>query len=336
MTALKQYERLEASGLWRASPEDQRREVIVSIGEATLTIADLNDRALTHWSLAAITRQGDDFPALYHPIGDPSETLELDENQTEMIEAIHRVRTAIERSRPRPGRLRLIGGVSSFAVFLALLVFWLPGALKRHAVKVVPDIKVEEVGEDILTNIERVAGKACSSPGADPVLDRLARRTGVRKLVVLNIGAQTSAILPGGIVLLSKTVIEDHEDPAVAAGYILAEKVRAQNVPPLKALLRYGGTMSTISLLTTGAFPERTLNTYAEWLLTEPRPQTEDAKMLAAFAAAQVPSRPYAYAVDVTGETVLGLVEADPMAGKLTPPVMPDRDWVRLQNICGN
>ena len=56
MTALTRYQRIEATGLWRARPEDQRREVVVSLGEATLVITDLNDRALTHWSLAAVLR----------------------------------------------------------------------------------------------------------------------------------------------------------------------------------------------------------------------------------------------------------------------------------------
>ena len=57
MTAFREYERLEATGLWRATPEAQRREVLVSVGEATLTISDFQGRALTHWSLAAILRK---------------------------------------------------------------------------------------------------------------------------------------------------------------------------------------------------------------------------------------------------------------------------------------
>ena len=56
MTALKKYARLEATALWRAGPDVQRREVIVSIGDATLVISDLKDQALTHWSLAAVDR----------------------------------------------------------------------------------------------------------------------------------------------------------------------------------------------------------------------------------------------------------------------------------------
>jgi hypothetical protein len=107
MTALSQYERLEASGLWRASPDEQRREVIISLGDATLTITDMRDIALTHWSLAALERANPGkLPAIYHPDGDPGETLELDETATEMLDAIERLRRHIDRRRPKPWRLR--------------------------------------------------------------------------------------------------------------------------------------------------------------------------------------------------------------------------------------
>mgnify|MGYP005990444423 FL=1 len=48
MTALTKYDRLEATGLWRPAPDGQRREVIVSIGNATLMISDMNDQAIAH------------------------------------------------------------------------------------------------------------------------------------------------------------------------------------------------------------------------------------------------------------------------------------------------
>ena len=57
MTALKEYDRLECTGLWRSGPADQRREVAVSFGEATLVLTDMQNRALAHWSLAAIDLQ---------------------------------------------------------------------------------------------------------------------------------------------------------------------------------------------------------------------------------------------------------------------------------------
>ena len=49
MTAIKEFERLESLGLWRDSKDSQRREVIVSFGESTLVLSDINNRPITHW-----------------------------------------------------------------------------------------------------------------------------------------------------------------------------------------------------------------------------------------------------------------------------------------------
>ncbi len=101
MTVLAEYQRLESEGLWRATREAQLRDVIVSIGEATLTIAVPNGTALTHWSLPAIVRQNPgETPAVYSPGRDLSETLEI--GDPEMVEAIERVLSAIGR---RPGEM---------------------------------------------------------------------------------------------------------------------------------------------------------------------------------------------------------------------------------------
>ena len=119
MTALAKYDRLEATGLWRPFPQEQRREVIVSIGDATLVISDMNDQAIAHWSLAAVDRYGSSTsPAVFHPDGDPSETLELMNSEAEMIDAIEILRKAVSKTRPKPGRLRWMGAtVSVGAVF---------------------------------------------------------------------------------------------------------------------------------------------------------------------------------------------------------------------------
>lgn len=336
MTALKEYDRIEASGLWRAAPEDQRREVIVSIGDATLTITDMADRPLAHWSLAALERGNPgEFPAIYFPDGDPGETLELADSETTMIDAIERLRNAIESARPHPGRLRLVSALSIFAVIALMLVFWLPGAMLRHTVNVVPDIQRKAIGQALLGRIERVSGQMCNTPDATPVLAKLARRTGARQLAVMRSGVSDSLHLPGGIILLNRTLIEDHEDPAVAAGVVLVERARAEAQDPLAELLSYGGPVATFRLLTSGKLTRETLDHFAERVLSAPRPALGDEQLLAIFAQAAIPSTPYAYARDVTGETVLGLIEADPMAGRDIEPVLPDRDWIILQGICG-
>jgi hypothetical protein len=336
MTALKQYERLEAAALWRAGPDAQRRDVIVSLGEATLTITDMNDRPLGHWSLAALERVNPgEVPAIFHPAGDDAETLEIDGGETAMLEAISKLRSALERGRPRPGRLRAASILTSLGLIAGVLGLWLPGALQRHTVNVVPDVQRKAIGQALLGRIERVAGQACNSPGAAPVLARLAGRSGAGKIVVLPSGVASSLSLPGGIVILNRALIEDHEDPAVAAGAVLAERARADALDPLADLLSHGGLMASFRLLTTGSLTRDTLDRYAETALSQPRPNVPQDKLLEAFGEAAIPSKPYAYALDVTGETVLGLIEADPMSGRELEPVLPDRDWVRLQSICG-
>ncbi len=340
MTALREYQRLEATGLWRPSPDGQRREVVVSIGKATLTMSDMRDQAVAHWSLAAIVRQNPGrMPAIFAPDGDsggdPGETLELSRDAEEMIAAIEKLRQAVERARPRPGRLRALSIIASVAAVAAVLAVWLPGALVGQAVSVVPEIKRQEIGAALLARIERMAGRACRTPETAPVLRRLAQRTGTRELVVLDTGHVRARHLVGGIVLLNKALIEDYEDPAIAAGYILAEQLRAARADPLRAMLEASGMAASFRLLTTGELDRDTLDDHAARVLTEPDPPPPEADLLAAFAAARIPSTPYAYALDSTGETVLGLIEADPMAGTDVPPVLVDRDWVLLQEICG-
>lgn len=336
MTVLREFERLEAAGLWRASPDAQRRDVIISVGDATLTITDMQDRVLAHWSLAAVERANPGvFPALFHPDGDPGEQLEIPQDETTMLEAIEKVRTAIERARPHPGRLRVMSILGSLALVALLVVFGLPGLMQNHAVKVVPEIKTKAIGQALLGRIERVSGQACATPEASPILAKLAARTDVRQMVIMRSGVASSLHLPGGIVLLNRSLVEDFEDPAVAAGAVLAERARAQLRDPLAELLEVGGFLASFRLLTTGELTRETLDRYSETVLAAPRPELPDDLLLAEFARAAIPSTPYAYALDVTGETTLGLIEADPMAGRALEPVLNDRDWVQLQNICG-
>lgn len=336
MTALREFERLEAAGLWRASPDAQRRDVIISVGDATLTITDLQDRPLAHWSLAAVERANPGvFPALFHPDGDPGEVLEIPQDEVTMLEAIERVRQAIDRARPHPGRLRLMSILGSLAFVIALVLFWLPTLIQNHAVKVVPEIKSKAIGQALLGRIERVSGQACATPEAVPILTKLALRTDVRQLVIMRSGIAGSLHLPGGIVLLNRSLVEDFEDPAVAAGAVLAERARATKRAPLAELLEAGGFFAAFRLLTTGDLTRETLDRYSETVLAAPRPALADDLLLAEFARAAIPSSPYAYALDITGETTIGLIEADPMAGRALEPVLNDRDWVQLQNICG-
>jgi hypothetical protein len=336
MTVLEQYRRLEALGLWRDGPEDQRREVVVSLGEATLVVSTQAETAITHWSLPAVERLNPGrTPALYAPGPDADERLEIDD--ADMIAAIEAVRAAIERGRPHPGRLRwLIGAVAGVAL-MAGAVVWLPGALTRQTVSILPEAKRAEIGDALLSEIGRIAGQPCDGPRARVALARLSTRVlgpPAPRIVLVPAAIPDTLSLPGDLIVASAALAEDHETPEVLAGYLLAEDVHRAATDPVLALLEEVGLIPTFRLLTTGDLPEAALHDHALRLLSRPAAPVGDAALIARFAAADVSTAPYAYARDVSGETVLALIEADPMRGALRAPLLRDEDWLALQNAC--
>ena len=341
-TALRKYQRLEATALWRPAAGAQRLDVIISIGEATLTICDMRDRVQAHWSLAAIARANPgETPALYHPDGDPGETLELAETEGEMIAAIETLRRAIARQRPRPGRLRLAGILASLGVVALVAGLWLPGAAREHALRVVPDAKRVEIGRALFGHLRRATGPACRAPGGAAALDALERRLPPRegrlRLEVVRSAVPGVLRLPGGMTLVRAGLVEDHETPDIVAGHIIAALVRTEARDPLEHLLRAAGLMATLRLMATGSLTESTLRAHAEALLMTPTDPPPPEALLAGFAHWQVRATPYARARDITGETVLPLIEGDPFPRDAPPPppVLGDGDWLRLQGICG-
>ena len=340
MADLSEYRRLVATGLWRETPEVQRREVTVTIGDETLILSDDRARPLAHWALPALIRVNPgSYPAIYSPDSVPGETLEIAEDEADMIRALDRLRIVHERRRPHPGRLRLIVLILMFAAVIFAGVFWVPDTLRRHAVTAVPVAKRAEIGTALMEEITRVAGQPCDRPAGQEALDGLAARIAPDdtrlRLFVVREGVKTALLLPGRVMLLNRALVEDYEEPDVAAGFVVAELLRAASADPLGALLDYAGPRASFMLLTMGDLPRGSLRSYAEYLLTEDhaRPATDD--LIRRFTAAQVRSSPYAYALDVSGESTLGLIEADPFRNAAPPPLMRDADWLRLQDICG-
>ncbi len=339
MTALSQYQRLEATGLWRDRPGAQRREVLVVFGDASLVLSDGRSEApLAHWSLPAVTRRNPgEMPAVYAPNDDETETLELADEM--MIGAIEKVHRLLEARRPRPGRLRTSLLAGALAAVLALGVFWLPGGMVRHAARIVPDSKRLEIGQMVLADLERVLGASCTEGAGPEALARLGDRVqpGAGGRFAVLPGAFTSARqLPGTIIVLGHDLVEDFEAPEVAAGHMLAARLHAEAIDPLTELLNWAGFVATFRLLTTGDLSPQAVQGYGEALLAADPAAVDDQALLARFAAAGIASSPYAFALDPSGETVLGLIEADPYRS-IAPkaPVLPPPDWAALQAICG-
>ena len=335
MTALSQYARLETTGLWRTGSGDAGREVVVSFGHATLVLSDFAGLPLTHWSLPAVTRLNPGAaPAVFAPDSDGSETLEV-EDET-MVSAIEKVRAAVAKGKAVvPRQMRWAVSWTAGAAVLAAAALWVPGALRREALSVVPTAKRTEIGATILGHLQRTFGAACRDPLGAEALARLHDRTlgdEEGQAVVLPLGPNAPVALPGGIAVLSREMVERAAEPAVVAGQLLA--ARAASDDPLARLLDDVGLWATLRLLTTGDLDPDVLAGHARGLLAAPAPSLGADRLGPAFAQAQVPLKPYALDRDPTGASVADLLAADAYADQPPPVLLTDSEWVALQGIC--
>lgn len=338
MTALKKYQRLESPGLWRDTPDAQRREVIVGFRDATLILTDpRTERPITHWSLPAIQRlNAGEHPAIYAPGGDADETLELDD--TDMIGALETVLGVVRRRTARPGRLR---GSLIAAATLAVLgvgVVFVPDALLRHTAQMLPFATRAAIGQAALADVIRLTGKPCSSPLGDRALSLLSERLfggAGPTLLVMREGVTGATHLPGNLILLSAETLKVPL-PEALAGYALAEATSAATADPILPILGHAGLPATLRLLTTGTLPQSAIHGYGEVLLKASPPAASPDTLLAAFEKAAVSSAPYAYALDASGETTLPLIEADPYRGGSPRALLNAADWDSLRAICGD
>ncbi len=339
MTALNEYQRLEATAIWRPDREAQRRDVYVSLGDATLVIHDGKDVALSHWSLPAVIRRNPgSSPPRYAPGEDSPEEIEV--SDTTMIEAIERVRKSVERGRPHPGRLRTGIVVAMALIVAAVAAFWVPAALMRQTAAIVPDATRAAISSAMMAELRPLTGPACATPQGQRALTELTRRllpVGGVTLIVVPDAILTVRHLPDGTILLGRDLVEDYDTPAVVAGHILAEAERIARTDPLEAMLQDSGIGTALRLLTSGTLPPEAVTAAALRLVAMDDPAPLGAAALVPrFAGAGVPLSPYAYALDATGESTLPLIEADPVPAAGARPILTDDAWVALQNICGS
>lgn len=338
MTALTEFERLEAQGAWRETPEARLREVIVSVGDATLILSDpKSDRPLSHWSLPAVTRiNPGQMPAIYSPRSDgPDEVLEVDDPL--MIDAIERVHRAIAARRAHPGRVR--GGLFVIALLamVAALAVWLPDAIIRHAARIAPPAQTRAIGKAVLADITRSTGAVCERSSGQEVLDwmrpqLLGKDAQIRVVPAPVNGARR---LPGQVFVLGSDILTNNPSPEAAAGHLIAARLASTDADVLLPALRHAGTTAVLRLLTLGGLPDDAMTGYGETLLTRPAPTPDPEALLAAFQQAGLSSQPYARSIDPTGESVLGLIEADPFRNADPPTaLLTDEQWLALQQIC--
>jgi len=333
MTALTQFERLESGGIWRETATSDPIEVTVSFGKATLVLHDRNEQPLTHWSLPAVTRLNpNERPALFTPAPETDETLEIEDDL--MVDAIGTIRSALTKSASPPPRMRGMVTLGVIAALIGAVAIWGPGAFMRQTLSVVPVAKRTEIGATILGHYQRLTGSTCRSPiGTVPLAklkDRLMGRDAAGQIVVVQTLPQGASLLPGGIVMIERSLIEQYDDPAIAAGYIIAAIAGRDSHDPLADVLDMAGLNTTVQLFTTGDIANDILGEYAKSVQVTAQTPTNSADLIDAFEAAEIPLAPYATVRDPDG-ALFGQID-----DATTDIILTDSEWVRLQGICAS
>jgi len=333
MTAIKEFERLEALGLWRDSSHAQRREVVVSFGDSTLVLSDINNRPITHWSLAAITHGGSGENGTIFTVDEyGEETLEIDDPL--MIAAIGKIRSAIDASRPHPGRLRWFIGTITLLVFLGFSLFWLPNALINYAAGIVPPSKTVEIGNSLIQSIEKTTGATCSTPSGERALRRFEDRVfnaSDHRVLILKMGSRPSLVLPGGNILLNTSLTASESDANLLAGYALMERAAQDEKPPLLHLFKTLGVRKTLGFLGTGNIDQADLEAFADARLFGPLSKPDQAALLKLFEQAKIPH--VGFAKHANMNDLANMPDRDITT---YDPILSDSDWINLQEICSN
>ncbi|MEL6126065.1 MAG: hypothetical protein AAFR57_06690 [Pseudomonadota bacterium] len=343
-TALDQYDRLEALGLWQEGDDTSPREVIVSFGEATLTLRDGAEAPLAHWSLAALEVLAEDKERLVlSPDPDGAETLTITDR--DMIGAIATVRTA---ARPRTrGRKRRIGAWMLLVLLIPIAagLIW-PRTLAGALAPLVPDplwlplpAQVMEVEFNRPSLFLCRDGRSAGLP--PPALRRMIRQVDPDGVLSVRFGRFDGPPLlnaGGPDTLVNARALRDMVQPEELSGLLALAAARAVT-PEYRA--RLGEAIGLRGLLTLGfqrnLGPEELEAARTLTRAYSAESSAVDEETLRRLEAAGLPSLPLVLPLSSAGapeHRLERIVAGDSVRGAEFLPALGDNDWLRLQSAC--
>ena len=261
------------------------------------------------------------------------ETLEIEDNA--MILAIEEVRKSINSRRPQTGRIRILTFLTTLIIISLLGIFWLPNILVQHTSSLVYTEQRKQIGFQIIEHVSKLIGSNCTTDNEINPLNRLSNRLFPNSditIYVFSDGIKAATHIPGKFILLNRSVVEDFETPEVIAGYSIIEKIRSDTNDPIENLLSFIGTRAVLKFLTTGRLDDVTLEKYAKHILSiEPISPSLDL-IVSEFESREVNLKPYAYAVDITGESNSDLIKNNNILK--SRQILSNQEWLNLQSIC--
>lgn len=339
MTALAQYERLEALGVWRAHDGAESREVVIKFGKSTLQLEATADEILAHWSLPALRlKSQDDNAATYAPDFESSESLTVED--AEMRAALGRVLAArLDAPRPPRSRLPMIAATAALFALVGIAVLNLPSVLSSFAPSLIAPERARVLAGQMLPLIEDRIGPACATRAGDAALDRLARRLMPRapaQIRVADLGDLPYLALPGETVIISRHIAEQASNPEEFAGWTALAFADGASKTALGHVFLASGISDGLGFLANGSFSGRTLDAAVSRLMLSSdvrRPLELDGVTLH-LADAGISVAPLVRGIRreaiVSGPLDVPVVEG----GEGGPLVLTDGEWVAIQGIC--
>ncbi|MEM7498103.1 MAG: M48 family metallopeptidase [Pseudomonadota bacterium] len=330
------------------------------------------DTALAHWPLASLKALGGrgSGEMTLSPSHDAEERVVLDDPL--MMQAITKVCPDLYR-RPVSGKKLGIAGLWGMGAVgsVVLLIFYIIPALAVQLAPMIPYERERALGDAVAGYVAQVFAGAededdgiCRNPDGLAALERMTARIEAEadlpfaiQVDVLDHELVNAMAMPGGRIFMFRGLIEKAESPEEVAGVLAHEIGHVVYRDPTVGVLRAAGTAGIFSVVLGDIFGAGILAAAGEAMLNasyqrevEARADREALKML---AAAELPSAPFSQFFlrlrEEYGDTsaVMAYFASHPShreraeraagadtVGRTFDPVLSDRDWVALQNIC--
>ena len=372
-TALDKYAKLEAEARYFDGHDARPRDVMLSFGARTLIINGFDDHAVGHWPLASLRALGASGDRTIQLVPDLVSDERIVLSDAEMVAAIKAVCPHLFERPANPQGVRRAAFWAVGALGSALLIlFVLVPALADQLADYVPPAREQALGDavarqmaDFLTKEGEDPPGICTEPEGLAALAAMQRRVaqGVEtpyplRVAVIDHEMINAFALPGGRIMMFRGLIDAAETPEEVAGVLAHEIGHVVNRDSIRAVLRAAGTAGIIGLLLGDFYGASVIAAGTDAVLNA-RHQREaetlaDEAAYAMLIRAQLPTRPFseffnrlkrlygdtegplrymATHPDLSGRAERA-VAADTIGSGPFRPVLPDRAWIALQNIC--
>ena len=332
MTALDDFDRLEAVGRLQRTPKESPKEVLVTFGEATLTMHELKssgDIPLAHWSLGAIEKlQNRDNLTIYRLSGNHGETLTIDD--ATLRDALDKV---LAERRPPKEEKRAHRSLWRPAVIIAgalAAYFILPSLVLSTARNMISPERAALLTSDMITEIETRTGPPCSTPLAEVALERLARRldpNGISTLSIQDLGDADVISFPNGQVFLGAHVLQATRTNSEIAAWAAVGIAGVIDSPALDKLFEDGGIMDGFRFLSQGELPESSKKRAVDYMLTNTVSINEATAQNATVILQNA-------RLSTGGLDQIMMQENVTSTSADATPIMTDQEWSALRNVC--